>query len=47
MMALFKQEFMADFVSDLLERTVSISEIETLGILCDADDTNCLSQLPE
>lgn len=47
MMALFKQEFMADFVSDLLERTVSIREIEALGILCDADDTNCLSQLPE
>lgn len=47
MMGLVKQEFMADFVSDLLERTVSISEIETLGILCDADDTNCLKQLPE
>jgi len=44
MMVLFKQEFMADFVSDLLERTVSISEIETLGILCDANDTNCFKQ---
>lgn len=47
MIGLIKSELMADFVSDLLVRSVSSSEIETLGILCDAVDTSCLSQLPE
>lgn len=46
MVALLSQDLMIDFVSDLLERPVLKSEISTLGILCDFDDSDCLNYLP-
>ena len=47
MMALLNQNLMADFVSDLLGRTVLLSEVNILGILCDVDDDKCLNQLSD
>lgn len=46
MVALASQNLLAEFVSDLLERPVLKSEVETLGVLCDVDDDDCLNQLP-
>lgn len=47
MMALLNQNLMADFVSDLLGRTVLLSEVNILGVLCDVDDDKCLNQLSD
>jgi esterase/lipase len=46
MVALFRNDLLIKFVSDLLGRQVPISEITTLGVLCNFDDTECLDQIP-
>lgn len=46
MVALFRNDLLIDFVSDLLGRQVLISEITTLGAWCNFDDTDCLNQIP-
>ncbi|RUO63298.1 hypothetical protein SAMN06297229_2241 [Pseudidiomarina planktonica] len=46
MVALASQNLLTEFVSDLLERPVLQSEVETLGVLCDFGDDDCLNQLP-
>ena len=45
MVALFSQDLLVEFVSNLLDRPVSKSEVTTLGVLCDFDDNDCLNEL--
>jgi hypothetical protein len=44
MMALMSRTILADFVSDLLEYSVAIDDVGTIGLLCDFDDKVCLEQ---
>lgn len=46
MVALFRQDLLQDFISDLLGRTIEVSDTDTLGILCDGNDIECLNRLP-
>lgn len=45
MVALIDQNLMIDFTSNLLSRHVDKSEIDTIGILCDSSDEECLGQI--
>ncbi|WP_146216804.1 lysophospholipase [Glaciecola sp. KUL10] len=44
MMALMSRTILADFVSDLLEYSVAIDDVGTIGLLCDFEDKDCLEQ---
>lgn len=46
MLALFRQDLLQDFISDLLGRTITTADTDILGILCDGNDMGCLSRLP-
>jgi hypothetical protein len=45
MMALMSRAILADFVSDLLEFSVTIDDVDTIGLLCDFEDKDCLAQI--
>ena len=46
MLALFRQDLLQDFISDLLGRAITTADTDILGILCDGNDMGCLSRLP-
>jgi|TARA_Y100001968_G_scaffold316669_1_gene344800 hypothetical protein len=45
MLALFRQDLLQDFISDLLGHTIDASDTDILGILCDGNDIECLNHL--
>ena len=46
MLALFRQDLLQDFISDLLGRSITAAETDILGLLCVGKDIECLNRLP-